>query len=402
MLKYLFIFILIVFSTKAQQKNSNNYFLSGAEVLIEKHLHSIENKRIGVVCNHSSLLSNSVHLVDWLSANKKIKITALFTPEHGIGGSYAAGEKVNDSVDLKSGIPIFSLYGKNIKPTKTMLQDIDIIIFDIQDVGARFYTYISTLYYVLQAAAENDIPVVVLDRPNLINGDKIEGPLLEEELLSFVGVAKIPIRYGMTIGELAYLFVGENLIHTTMQTDLTVIKLENWEREKYYDEYSNLFIPPSPNIPDIETAIAYSGNCLIEGTNISEGRGTDYPFLVIGAPFIDNKLLLNDLNFKLSGAKLEDYEFIPKTIEGKAINPKYENQVCKGLKLTITDRESFVPLKFTLELISSLIKLYPEKFKFNETAFDKLAGTESIRKMLLMKIPADEIIKAGSRILISF
>jgi uncharacterized protein YbbC (DUF1343 family) len=284
--------------------------MTGADILIIDHLDLLKGKRLGIVTNHTAVLNNGIHLVDTLNSIDGINITALFGPEHGIRGMTAAGKEIKSDFDSKTGIPVHSLYGKDKKPTKEMLNDIDIVLYDIQDVGVRFYTYISTMYYVLQACAESNIPVIILDRPNPIGGVIVEGPVLEEDLKSFVGIASIPVRYGMTAGEHANYFAGEGLLGK--EPDLTIIRMQDWLRESYFNENNLKWIPPSPNIPDFESALVYPGTCLIEGTNVSEGRGTKNPFCTIGAPFIKSEDLIKDLNgYNIEGAELKQVTFTP-------------------------------------------------------------------------------------------
>lgn len=321
----------------------------------------------------------------------EINITALFGPEHGIRGMSAAGKEIESGTDILTGIPVYSLYGKDKKPTAEMLKGIDILIYDIQDVGVRFYTYISTLFYVLQAAAENNIPVIVLDRPNPIDGVTIEGPVLDEDLKSFVGIAPIPVRYGMTAGELANYFSGEGLLGNNLKPDLTIIKMEGWRREKYYNDYDLPWVSPSPNIPDLQSALVYPGTCLLEGTNISEGRGTKNPFNTIGAPFIKSEELIIELNKNiLSGVELNPVSFTPVAIPGTADHPKYKNELCYGIFINVIEKEKFKGFEFGIKLLSALVKLYPETFKFN-SYFDKLAGDKSLTESLLQGKPVEEI-----------
>jgi len=375
---------------------------TGADRLLNEYIGLIKNKRLGIVTNHTGVISLKgqdidTHIVDSLYKIEGIKITALFGPEHGIRGDTPAGEKIESGIDPKTKIPIYSLYDANKKPTPEMLKDVDILIFDIQDVGARFYTYISTLFYIIQAGFENNIPVIVLDRPNPINGTSVEGPIRKEDQTSFVGIAPIPIRYGMTIGELAKLYVGEGYIGKfgNSRTGLTIIELKNWERNFYYDDLSLKWINTSPNIPTVNSAIVYPGTCLIEGTNISEGRGTQSPFTTIGAPFIKSEDLIRDLNILgINGVKLEPAEFTPVEITGMVSNPKYKNEICYGINIIVTDRDRFKPVDFGIKLIYSLHKLYPDKFQFRESSFDRLTGDSSIRKKIIDGVKPDEIIKS--------
>lgn len=375
----------------------------GADLIISENSNLIKGKRLGIVTNHSALLASNVHLVDTLFHINDVTISALFGPEHGIRGDNADGATIADGKDSKTGIPVYSLYGKINKPTKEMLKDVDLLLFDIQDVGARFYTFISTLFYTIQAAAENNIPIIVLDRPNPIGGVKVEGPILKEELTSFVGIAPIPIMHGMTIGELATIFNGRGMIGKDVKAKLTVIKMKNWERKLYFDECNIQWVKPSPNIYSIETAIIYPGTCLIEGTNVSEGRGTDAPFQIIGAPFINANTLYETIkNLKINGAEFDPIEFTPVEIANVASNPKYKDQLCRGIKIKIINRSIFNPVHFGIQLITTIHNLYPNDFKFSDTRFDKLSGDKKIREQIIANKTHEEIITSWQRELNDF
>ena len=274
---------------------------------MEEIINSIDNKNLAIVGNQTSLV-NDIHLVDTLLSLKQ-NIVSVFSPEHGFRGTEDAGAKIDNEYDSKTGLPIISLYGKNKKPTREQLKGIDIIIFDIQDVGARFYTYISTLHYVMEAAGENNIKVIVLDRPNP-NGHYVDGPILEKEFKSFVGMHEVPIVHGMTIGEYAKMIVGEKWIDDSCE--LEVINMINYNRNNLYE----LPIKPSPNLPNSKSINLYPSLCLFEGTNVSVGRGTDKPFQHFGSPFL----------------KFYSYAFIPKSGPGSKF-PKHENKTCTGRNL---------------------------------------------------------------------
>jgi uncharacterized protein YbbC (DUF1343 family) len=355
----------------------------GADVFISNELHLIKGKKVGIVTNHTATLSNGVHLVDTLFKIKDIKIVTLFGPEHGIRGLSGAGDKIENSVDDKTGITVISLYGKINKPIPEMLKEIDVLIFDIQDVGARFYTYISTLFYSIQAAAENKIPIIVLDRPNPISGLYVNGPIRKEELKSFVGIAPIPIAHGLTIGELAKLFAEEKYIGDSLKPNLTIIKMKNWKRDLFYDQCGLRWINPSPNIQNLEAAIIYPGTCLIEGVNISEGRGSDSPFLKIGAPYINAKELKAEMDkYSHDGLEIDTTSFIPIDIPSVVTNPKFKDKKCFGLHFKITNRKKFDAVRFGVILVSTLHKLYSD-FEFREKGFDRLAGDSNLRRQIL-------------------
>ncbi|TDJ53254.1 MAG: DUF1343 domain-containing protein [Ignavibacteria bacterium] len=380
---YIFIILNLFTNLSCQTSDSNTHVFFGNELLLKENIELLKDKRVGVVTNHSAVLPNNVHLVDTLLA-LGINITALFSPEHGIRGEISDGSKISSSTDDKTGIQIFSLYGNVKKPAKEMLKNIDIILFDIQDIGARFYTYISTLYYLLQSAAENNLPVIVLDRPNPISGLQVGGAVLDTAFKSFIGIAPIPVLYGMTIGEIAKLFVEENFINTSGKPELAVIKMKGWKRNYFWANIDRDWIPTSPNIPNFETALIYPGTAFIEGTNISEGRGTEDPFLTIGAPFINSEELINILeSLQILGIEFSQTSFTPVNIKGKATNPKYEEIECYGIKFKLTDKKTFKAVEFGVYLIYSLLKLYPDNFKFKDNYFDKLAGTDKLRKDFL-------------------
>ena len=320
---------------------------------IEQIISLTNKKSIAIVGNQTSMVNNT-HLVDTLiSLNQNIK--TVFSPEHGFRGTSDAGAKIENEVDIKTGIPIISLYGKNKKPKKKNLVDIDIIVFDIQDVGARFYTYISTLHYVLEACGEENIKIIVLDRPNP-NGNYIDGPVLEEKYKSFVGMHPIPIVHAMTIGEYAKMIIGEKWIEK--KCDLTVIKMLNYNRKKIYE----LPIKPSPNLPNKRAVNLYPSLCLFEGTIISIGRGTKKPFQHFGHPKLN----------------LYNYSFIPKSGPGSKY-PKHENKICYGKDLTNTPILNSINLEWLIETYDQS----QNKEDFFISFFDKLAGTDKLRKQII-------------------
>ena len=325
------------------------------------YLHHLQNKKVGIVGNQTSMIANT-HLVDSL-LSLGIDVVKVFSPEHGFRGKADAGAIIKDGIDSKTGIPIISLYGKNKKPKAEQLQGIDILVFDIQDVGVRFYTYISTLHYVMEAAAESNIRVIVLDRPNP-NGHYVDGPILDTTFHSFVGMHPIPIAHGMTIGEYAKMITGENWI--TTRCELIVIEMENYTHNTNYD----LQIKPSPNLPNARSVNLYPSLCLFEGTNISVGRGTDYPFQHFGAPYLKS-----------------NYSFIPKSGEGSKY-PKHENIECFGTDLRFQDNYlTAINLNWIIEAYKQCF----EKEKFFNNFFDKLAGTNKLKKQIIAGKTAKEI-----------
>lgn len=386
-------FVLLIFISCAQKENSNAVY-PGADMLFGEDFHLIKGKKVGVVTNHSGLLRNGVHLVDTLYGCKDVILTALFAPEHGVRGDAPDGDAISNAIDPKTGVPIYSIYMVNDnKPTKENLKDIDVLIYDIQEVGVRFYTYISTLFYLLETGAENGIPIIVLDRPNPITGLKVDGPIRKQEWFSFVGIAPIPIMHGMTIGELAILFNESGMLPNNLKADLTVVKMKNWTRNLYYDQTGLKWVNPSPNISSLEIAVVYPGTCLVEGLNVSEGRGTPEPFLTIGAPYIEPDKLISELkSIQIKGIDyLPLYSYTPVKIPNTARAPKYENTEIKGIKLKVTNRLEFEPVEFGVKLICAMYKLFPDDLRIEEARFNRLSGDSRIRKMILSGAKAEEI-----------
>ena len=352
---------------------------TGADRLFTDEFHLVAGKRIGLVTNHTGLLSNGRHLADSLFAHPEVTLAALFGPEHGIRGEVPAGGSVGDGHDPTTGVTVFSLYGKTYKPTPEMLKGIDVLLFDIQDVGARFYTYISTMSYAMEAAAENGIPFIVLDRPNPITGTRVEGPIREDSLRSFVGLHPIPIVHGMTVGELATMFNEEGWLKSGVKSDLHVVKMEGWRREMWYDETALRWIPPSPNIRTLETAVVYPGTCLIEGTNLSEGRGTDRPFEYIGAPYVDGKKWAEELNSRrLPGVTFQPIRFTPDATKSM----KHAGEECGGVFVHVTDRERYEPIITGMTILASARELFPDDFQWRPGSIDRLSGVTTLRETI--------------------
>ena len=356
--------------------------ITGADVLMGREFSLIAGKRVGLVTNHTAVLAGGMHLADALTARKDVKLAALFGPEHGIRGDAPDGITIKDSIDEKTGVKVFSLYGAVSKPTPAMLKDVDVLVFDIQDVGARFYTFISTLFLAMEAASENNIPFIVLDRPNPIGGAYCEGPVRVDSLKSFVGWAPMPIAHGLTVGELAAMANGEGWLAHGEQARLTVVKMDGWKRSLRYDETSLAWVRPSPNMRTVNTAIVYPGTCLIEGVNVSEGRGTDKPFEMLGAPWINGDSLSAALNAqRLPGVTFEPAVFTPHVIAGVS-SPKYKNTECRGVFVHVVDRASFDAVRSGIALVSAIHALYPSQLTFRDRGFDRLAGTPAIRTMI--------------------
>jgi uncharacterized protein YbbC (DUF1343 family) len=329
----------------------------------------IQGKKIALCANHTSMVG-SAHLLDTLLSSG-INVVQVFTPEHGFRGQSEAGEKVNNSIDEKTKTPIISLYGNNKKPTPEQMKGIDIVVFDIQDVGARFYTYISTLHYVMEAAAENNVKVLVLDRPNP-NGFWVDGPVLDTAFRSFVGMHPVPIAHGMTVGEYAKMINGEGWLAGKKRCELAVVAVFGYAHLFRYQ----LPVNPSPNLSSMEAIYLYPSLCLFEGTPMSIGRGTDKPFRILGSPdFPEGNII-----------------FTPKNIPGIAVNPPCAGKKCKGFDLSDMASVIMKPNNFiNINLIVEVYKEFPQKDKFFTPFFDKLAGTKTLREQIIAGKTAEEI-----------
>ncbi len=363
---------------------------NGLDVLIEDYPNILKNKKIGLVTNHTGITKDSKNNYKIFQDHPNILLKKIFAPEHGFFGEASAGAKVNYENNNFEKVEIISLYGKNKKPTSDMLKGLDLIIYDIQDIGARFYTYISTLGMVIESAAEHNIEIMVLDRPNPIGGEIIEGAILDTSFKSFVGYYPIPIRYGMTVGELTNMAVSENWL-SPLPKKITIVAMDSWKRSMLFDDTSLPWVPPSPNIPDLETAIIYPGMCLIEATNISEGRGTHKPFKQIGAPWITKTLIEELQKMALDRIKIKFTSFSPKSIPGKASKPKFENEICFGSSFKITDEYKYKSLEIGLITISVIGNLYNNQFEFNNNNLNRLYGNQNLTNFLNSAIQSERI-----------
>lgn len=364
-------------------------YKSGLDILMQDDYQIIKDKKLGLVTNHTGLNSNYKSNIDLFYQHPDVNLAVLYGPEHGVRGKVQAGMEVENGRDNYTGLTIYSLYGNKKKPTAKILKDIDLLVYDIQDIGLRFYTYITTLLYCLESCAENDKEIIVLDRLNPL-GRKIEGNIREEKYKSFIGFYPIPNRYGMTVGELAS-WANEFF---NINAKLTVIKLEGWQGE-YFDELNLQWIPPSPNIPQFKTALIYPITCLFEGTNISEGRGTPNPFEYIGAPWIDPIKLVDFLNnLELANISYRPVFFVPTF-------SKYQGEECGGIQVLLEDREKIASFYIGIALLKAIFDLYPEKSNFlvprnneNKYFFDLIMGTAQIRLGLeegkgILEVPRD-------------
>ena len=373
----LFIFLLISFGFSVYPTDKSNIIVGANQ--ISKYESLLKNKRIAVIANHTSVIfknnSGYTHLVDSL-IQLNFDLRKIFAPEHGFRGTEPNGANINDEIDIKTGLKIISLHGKNRKYGEIDdydLRDIDILIFDIQDVGVRFYTHISTLHYVMEASARNSIPLIVMDRPNP-NAHYVDGPVLELENKSFVGMHEVPIVYGLTIGEYAKMINNEGWLKNSMKSNLTVIKLKNYKRNQEYD----LPIIPSPNLPNKKSVNLYPSLCLFEGTNVSAGRGTDLQFQIYGSPFLSK----NKNNFK----------FTPQKNSGSKY-PKHENVLCYGKNLS----ENIRLEKFELSFILNAYDETSNKEEFFNNYFNKLAGNKILKNQIVNKITEEKIIQSWQK-----
>ena len=384
---------------KAEIDNTPRVVIGAEQLFSEDNIHLIKGKRIGLVTNHTGVLPDGTHLIDLLNDHPDVDLQLLFGPEHGLRGE--EDTHVADGTDKKTGLPIISLYGKTRKPTPEMLEKVDVLVFDIQDIGARYYTYIKTMLLVQEAAAENDIPFIVLDRPNAISAEYVDGPVgkaLEPES----GVGVIPVTHGMTVGELAMMYNGEREEKGLKKADLTVIPLQNYSREQWYDETGLPWIKPSPNMLSLQTAIVYPATCLLEGTNYSEARGTEYPFEKFGAPWVKGRELADQLNsYKLKGVEFNPVTFIPDSIvDGiKIYPPKFLGEQVNGVEMIVKNRDAFRSAEAGVYILQALKSLYPEKFEWRQARIDGLLGTSEVREMLEAgKTPEEMIEKWGEQL----
>ncbi|HUU36964.1 MAG TPA: DUF1343 domain-containing protein [Candidatus Desulfaltia sp.] len=370
----------------------------GIEVLLESRPDLVRGKKVGLVTNPTGVDGRLRSDIDLLRQAEEVELVALYGPEHGVRGNAQAGEYVPFYFDEKYQIPVFSLYGQSQKPDQGMLkhideymrsfdttgtgkipdsqmiEDVDVLIYDIQDVGTRVYTYVATMAYAMQAAAESGVPFIVLDRPNPINGLDMEGPVLEyPDYSSFIGLYPVPERHGMTVGELA-LLINDRFLEK--RAELTVVPMEGWRREMWFDETGLPWVIPSPNMPTPDTATVYPGQVCLEGTNVSEGRGTTRPFELFGAPWIDGYEVTRKLNaLGLHGVIFREAWFTPSF-------SKFSGEQCGGAQAHVTDRKAYRPFETALYIVKTIREMYSEKFQFHVDYFDKVMGTAKVREGL--------------------
>lgn len=387
--------MLLLYNCEAPENGIDETVKVGAERLLDEEFHLVEDKRVGVITNHSAVVGDD-HIVDLLHEDPSVEVTALFGPEHGIRGEADAGEPVDDDVDEETGAPIYSLYGDTRYPTEEMLEDVDVLIFDIQDVGTRFYTYPATMGRSMISAVTSDIPYLVLDRPNPIGGEQVEGHIREDEFQSGIGLYPTPITHGMTVGELALMIHDQGWHDDIEDLDLHVVEMEGWTRDMLWDDTGLDWVPPSPNIPDFETAVIYPGTCFFEGTNASEGRGTYQPFLRVGSPFIDGEAVAEDLNNRqLPGLDFSPTHFTPESIEGMSTEPKLEGKELDGVFISVTDNKAVRPVAAGIHILQAFYNNMDEHGRddfFIERGMNVRAGNKQVQQLLEEGVPADEII----------
>jgi len=370
--KIIFIFILFLVNPLLSMAQTNIVF--GAAQW-ESYKKILKQENVGVVAHQASLFEPKTHLIDTL-LSLKVNIKKVFAPEHGFRGDADAGESVDDKKDIKTGLPILSLYGINKKPSQESLEDISVILFDLQDVGVRFYTYLSTLHYVMEACAENEIPLIILDRPNP-NAHHIDGPVLEEDCKSFVGMHPVPIVYGMTIGEYAKMINGEGWLNNGIKCDLRVVPLKNYTHQTEYE----IPLRPSPNLPNAHSIALYPSLCLLEPTVISVGRGTEMQFQIYGHPKLPKT----------------NFSFTPLPNFGSK-NPKFKGQLCNGVDLRNIERQKKIELQWLIQAYRD----FPDKENFFKKGFFRIAGNKKLQKQLAQEMSEQQIRKTWEKDLEKF
>ena len=371
--------------SKMDETNSTKKLVRpGVEVLISDSLHLVSGKRVGLITNQTGIDRSGRSDIDILADHPEITLAALYAPEHGIRGEERAGAAIESGVDERTGVAIHSLYGDTRKPTSDMLKGVDVLVFDMQDVGARYYTYVSTMALAMEAAGEHNVPFLVLDRPNPIRGDVVQGNILNPSYKTFVGMYEVPIRHGMTPGELARMYVGAFGI----SVDLAVVPVEGWKRDMTFDDTNLPWVPPSPNMPNLASALAYPGTCLFEGTPISVGRGTDKAFQWIGAPWLDGPALAEALNeYEIDGVSFEPVKFTPRN----AGDRKFEGVNVEGVRL-IAQSTDYDASRAGVAMLMETYRVSRENWEWYEAHFDRLAGTDALRLGLVSNASFEELV----------
>lgn len=358
----------------------------GNEVLLESRRALLQGVRVGIVTNHTGVNSRLESIIDLLAADPEVRVTALFSPEHGIRGDVAAGEKVGSTVDPATGLTIHSLYGETRKPTPEMLADVDVLLFDLQDAGVRFYTYTWTMARCMEAAAEQGKRLIVLDRPNPIGGVQVEGGVVQPGLESFVGLYPVATRHGLTHGEIAR-WLNDRF---QLGCDLVVVPMEGWRRSMWWDETGLPFVPPSPAANGLDMLTLYPGLCFLEGTNLSEGRGTALPFQVFGAPWLDETRTVAELSgLGLPGVLFRPTYFTP-------CSSKHQGQFCRGVQVHVVDRQAVRPVALGAHVIAAVRRLHPGRFEWIHwgriRSLDRLSGSDRLYRAAEGELPLAEVL----------
>jgi uncharacterized protein YbbC (DUF1343 family) len=356
--------------------------LTGLDILEKENFKILEGKRVAVITNHSAINSKGINAVDVLHKSSKVNLVAIFSPEHGLRGKEEGGLLIKNSKDSVTGLPIFSLYGKTKRPTAKMLEGIDVLVFDIQDVGVRFYTYLTTMGYTMEEASKLGIEFIVLDRPNPIGGHIVEGPVLQKSISAFTAYFPVPTRHGLTAGEMALLHKD----HINLRLKLSVIKMEGWKRTTWFDETGLAWLNPSPNLRELNAEILYPGLGCFEATNVSVGRGTKNPFLWFGAPWMKAKKIAK----KLSKANLPGLTF--KYEEKTPEYNMYKNELCKGITIEVTDRNKVRALDIFVNATYYLRKYNSKNFEVREKGIARMIGYDKFLKLLDKKTKPKKII----------
>ena len=365
---------------------------TGADVLRNSGFAVLAGKRVGLIANQTSR-TGGLHLADLLHDHPEVRLAALFGPEHGLRGDADAGLEVEDGIDDDTGVPVYSLYGDRRAPDAEVLAELDVLVFDIQDVGARFYTYIATMGLAMEAAAAAGVPFVVLDRPNPLGGERVDGFVLESGFESFVGPYPIPVQHGLTVGELARMIQGRSWIEGASEVDLQVIPMEGWSRAMLWPDTGLPWIPTSPNIPTFEAALVYPGMCFLEATTANEGRGTETPFPVAGAPGLDGDRLAAAAGRASAGLTAEAHRYTPISLPGRSTNPRHRDTEVVGIRLTVTHAEEVRPLALGVQVLAELVaQMGPDAVR--ASGMNRLAGTERLTEALLGGRAADEIVQS--------
>jgi uncharacterized protein YbbC (DUF1343 family) len=361
---------------------------TGLDVLEVQKFAPLRGKRVGLITNHTGVDFQGKSAIDILAHAPGVQLVALFSPEHGIAGH--ADEKVASSKDPSTGLPIYSLYGEHLRPTDEMLKGLDALVFDVQDAGVRFYTYTATMGYCMEEAAKRNIAFYLLDRPNPLNGEIVEGPMLDAEKTSFLAYYPVPVRYGLTIGELAQLYNAENHINC----ELHVVAMKNWRRDYFYESTGLRWIPPSPNLRTLKGSIIYPGLEILQNAGASVGRGTEAPFEEFGAPWINGEELAEALNARnLAGVRFADHPFIP-------VSGLYAGQRCGGVGIRVTDRAGVRSMRIGLEIVTLLQQKYPDHFDVTKTVL--LLGSDATVEALKAGTPPAEIVESWGKDLAAF